>query len=86
MINFMILAEAQVSSELDAARNGTTGGRERRTTSLRLPLELREELKRASSVLKGVFPEKYVTVNSTIEFLLRRSLDSFWSKEVAEEE
>ena len=86
MINVNILAEAQGSPELDAARNGTTGGRERRTTSLRLPPDLLGELKRASNILGGVFPEKYVTVNSTVEFLLRRGLDSFWPEKVAGEE
>tara|TARA_R100000458_G_C8189783_1_gene183861 strand:- start:46 stop:309 length:264 start_codon:yes stop_codon:yes gene_type:complete len=86
MISTRILKEAQGSPVLDAARNGATGKRSRRTASLRLPPELWEELKRASKVLGGLFPDKYVTVNSTVEFLLREKLESFWSEDSFDEE
>jgi len=79
MINLNIMASAQDSDVLDAARNGAVGKRSRRAVSLRLPPAMWEELKRATSILSALFPDKYVTTNSTIEFLLRMALDSFWS-------
>ena len=81
MISNRMLANAQLSDVLDASRNGTTGGRDRRAASIRLPPETWEKLKRASKLLGAVFPEKYVTVNSTVEFLLEGSLDSLFSPE-----
>ena len=81
MINLNIMNSAQDSGILDAARNGAIGKRSRRAVSLRLPPDMWEELKRATSILSALFPNKYVTTNSTIEFLLRMALDSFWSNQ-----
>jgi len=52
-----------------------------------LPPEVWDRLKRAKKLLGAVFPEKYVTVNSTVEFLLDMGLDSLFSpeEEVVEE-
>ena len=83
MINIDIMENARDSDVLDAARNGASGKRSRRAASLRLPPDLWDELKRATSVLSAVFPDKYVTVNSTIEFLLRMALESFWSNQTS---
>tara|TARA_R100001163_G_scaffold63831_2_gene56630 strand:+ start:810 stop:1085 length:276 start_codon:yes stop_codon:yes gene_type:complete len=79
MLNIDLIRLAQDSPILDAARNGSEGKRDRRAASLRLPPELWDELKRAASLLSAMFPEKYVTNNSTIEFLLEESLQAFWS-------
>jgi hypothetical protein len=83
MINLDIMESAKDSDVLDAARNGATGRRSRRAVSLRLPPDLWDELKRAQSILSAVFPDKYVTTNSTIEFLLRMALKSFWSTQTS---
>ena len=83
MINLNIMESAKDSDVLDAARNGATGRRSRRAVSLRLPPDLWDELKRAQSILSAVFPDKYVTTNSTIEFLLRMALTSFWSTQTS---
>jgi hypothetical protein len=83
MINLDIMESAKDSDVLDAARNGATGRRSRRAVSLRLPPDLWDELKRAQSILSAVFPDKYVTTNSTIEFLLRTALKSFWSTQTS---
>ncbi|QDP58830.1 MAG: hypothetical protein Unbinned80contig1000_39 [Prokaryotic dsDNA virus sp.] len=78
MLNINFIGKARQSEVLDAARNGGTGKRERKAASLRLPPDLWNEVKRASNLLSAMFPDKYVTTNSTIEFLLSESLEAFW--------
>ena len=80
MINRKLLSEAESSRILDAARNGEEGKRERSARLMRMPPETWEEIKRATSVLKALFPDKYVTVNSTVEFLLGVALEGFWKE------
>ena len=76
MPNIEALARAQNDPHLNSARNGITGSREQTPRSIRLPYELWSEVKAAAAVLQNVFPERYVTVNSTLEFLVREGLRS----------
>lgn len=72
------LFKAQMAQNLDAARNGSGGKRkrERLRKPLRLPRETWTELERVIEDLQSAFPQRYVTMNSVLEFLLQEGLDS----------
>jgi len=75
------LVRAQDAPYLDSARNGITGARDKVPRSIRLPQEVWEQVKEASALLRTLFPKRYVTVNSTLEFLVREGLHSLHAKD-----
>lgn len=68
------IMRAQQASYLDSARNGNTGAREVVRKPLRMPVELWDRIEGLASQLQAVFPDRYVTINSTAEFLVREGL------------
>lgn len=64
---------------LNAARNGTSGARERIRRPVRLPPPLWETIEILGRKFQGVFPDYYITVNSIVEFLLHEGLSSVLS-------
>jgi hypothetical protein len=70
------LLRAQAFDNLDAARNGGQGQRDRMRTTLRLPPDLWDRVKIAAEHFALAFPERYVTTTSTVEFLLSEALGS----------
>ena len=70
------IVRADKADYLDAARNGQSGARERVRNPVRLPPDTWERIAALAGVLKEVFPDRYITVNSTVEFLLEEGFNS----------
>jgi len=72
------LFRAQMAQNLDAARNGSDGKRrrERVRKPLRLPPELWEDVEKITGDLQNAFPRRYVTMNSTLEFIIEEGIQS----------
>ena len=70
------IIRADKADYLDAARNGLSGARERVRKPLRLPPKTWDRVTALAQVLKDVFPDRYITVNSTVEFLLEEGFSS----------
>ena len=68
------LLRASEATYLDAARNGHTGGRMRVRKPMRLPPEMWDRINSLASQLQQAFPERYITLTSTVEFLLEEAL------------
>lgn len=68
------ILRAQQAKYLDSARNGNTGAREVIRKPLRMPEELWDSIGALASQLQAVFPDRYVTLNSTVEFLVREGM------------
>ena len=73
-LNIEALVRAKSAKYLDSARNGTTGATDKVPRSIRLPKEVWEDVKTVSETLRTVFPDRYVTVNSTLQFLVSEGL------------
>ena len=73
------ILRADRAEYLNAARNGQSGPRPRVRKPLRLPPETWERVESLADTLKGVFPERYITINSTIEFLLNEGFASIYA-------
>ena len=73
------ILKAEGSSFLNSARNGTTKARQRRRRPLRLPEELWEKIDGVADELGIVFPNRFISSNSTIEFLIEEGLSSITS-------
>tara|TARA_R100000458_G_C8276989_1_gene252425 strand:+ start:2995 stop:3255 length:261 start_codon:yes stop_codon:yes gene_type:complete len=86
MFNLRTLERARDAQFLNAAGNGHTGVRERKPRSIRMPSEVWDNVKRAAEQLRVLFPDRYVTVNSTLEFLIQEGLNSLYQSSAAEEE
>ena len=80
-LNISTLARAKSAKYLNSARNGTSGMREVTARSIRLPDEVWEDVKAASTSLRAVFPDRYATVNSTVEFLISEGLRALHSED-----
>ena len=61
---------AQNNRCVDAARNGGIGRRARLRKPLRLPPEVWDDIRDVTTQLQRSFPDRYVTLNSTVEFLV----------------
>jgi len=68
------ILRAQQADYLDSARNGNTGAREVVRKPLRIPEELWDDIGALATQLQAVFGDRYVTLNSTLEFLVREGL------------
>ena len=75
-LNLSALVRAKSAEYLNSARNGLTGGRPVKARSIRLPDEVWVEVREAATALRNVFPDRYVTVNSTVQFLISEGLRS----------
>tara|TARA_R100000742_G_C4260520_1_gene78333 strand:- start:531 stop:782 length:252 start_codon:yes stop_codon:yes gene_type:complete len=75
-LNLQTLLRATGAEYLNSARNGRTGANTNVARSIRLPPEVWEDVKKASEALRTVFPNRYVTVNSTVQFLIAEGLRS----------
>ena len=67
------LMRAQEFSNLDATQKNA---RDRRRNTLRLPQEAWDSIERLAQQLQSAFPNRYVTLNSTVEFLIAEGLSS----------
>lgn len=76
------LLRASSAVYLDAARNGDTGARERKRTTVRLPHHVWENIQMLSEQLIGAFPNRYVTLNSTLEFLVNEGIRAVTNNEI----
>lgn len=85
MFNIDALNRARDAQYLNAARNGHTGIRERQPRSIRMPDEVWNNVKRAAEQLRVLFPDRYVTVNSALEFLIQEGLNSLYHAPADEE-
>lgn len=85
MFNLHTLNRARDAQYLNAAGNGHTGVRERKPRSIRMPNEVWDNVKRAAEQLHVLFPDRYVTVNSTLEFLIQEGLNSLYQAPAEEE-
>jgi len=76
---------AQESDVVDSAYRGGgvagTGRGERKRKPLRLPAELWDQVAELQSQLQRSFPQRYVTLNSTIEFVLRSAIADYTQDE-----
>ena len=75
-LNLSTLVRAKSAEYLNSARNGLTGCRPVKARSIRLPDEVWTEVQDAATSLRTVFPDRYVTVNSTVQFLISEDLRS----------
>jgi len=50
-----------------------------------MPNEVWDNVKRAAEQLHVLFPDRYVTVNSTLEFLIQEGLNSLYQAPAEEE-
>ena len=75
-LNIQTLNRAKTAEYLNSARNGTTGVRAKIARSIRLPEEVWTEVQQSATALRAIFPDRYVTVNSTVEFLISEGLRS----------
>lgn len=79
------LIRAKDSEVTDSAYRGGgvkgTGRGERKRKPLRLPEDLWNQIAELQAQLQRAFPQRYVTLNSTIEFLLRSSISDFTREE-----
>lgn len=81
MLNLNTLTRAKDAPYLNAARNGKTGSRKRKSRSIRLPKEVWEDVDAAAKQLHVFFPERYVTSNSALEFLIHEGLRSLYAQQ-----
>ena len=72
------LFRAQMAQNLDAARNGSDGKRrrERVRKPLRLPVEVWNDVEKITRDLQSAFPQRYVTMNSSLEFIIKEGIAS----------
>jgi len=66
---------AQNNRCVDAARNGGIGRRARLRKPLRLPPEVWDDIRDVTTQLQRSFPDRYVTLNSTVEFLVAIAIE-----------
>lgn len=67
------LMRAQEFPQLDATQKSA---RDRRRNTLRLPQITWDSIERLAQQLQSAFPNRYVTLNSTVEFLIAEGLSS----------
>jgi len=72
------LLMAQEFSHLCASQKSA---RERKRKPLRLPPETWEKITHLASQLQSAFPNRYVTVNSTIEFIIDQGMNAILTNE-----
>jgi hypothetical protein len=78
ILNLATLVRAKSAEYLNSARNGLTGCRPVKARSIRLPDEVWTEVQDAATALRIFFPDRYVTVNSTVQFLISEGLRSLY--------
>jgi len=82
LLSIHAIQHASEEACLDAARNGLTGARQRLRKPLRLPPQTWEKIQELTDALKSYFPNRYITVNSTLEFLVNKGLHDLTDEEV----
>lgn len=79
MFRISTINRAQKDKNLNAARNRHTGARSSKQRGVRMPDEIWDQVKTAAEQLAALFPGRYVTTNSALEFLVREGLRSLYS-------
>ena len=70
------MMRAQNAGYLDASRNGLSGARPRTRKPLRLPTDVWENIHSMATHLLAAFPDRYVTLTSTLEFIINEGLEN----------
>lgn len=69
------MMRAQNADYLDASRNGLSGARSRTRKPLRLPQDAWDKIHSMATYLQAAFPDRYVTLTSTLEFIINEGLE-----------
>jgi len=75
------MAALLMAQEFDNLCASQKSARERKRKPLRLPPETWQKITKLAAQLQSAFPNRYVTVNSTIEFIIDQGLKEILTDE-----